>query len=54
MTHPFPPLSEQFCGNCRYFRNGACHHSPPWTDNIFPLVDPTDWCGKWVPLEERQ
>jgi hypothetical protein len=30
MKSPFPPLSQQYCGACRYRVEGQCRrHSPP-------------------------
>lgn len=58
MTSPYPPLQEQFCGNCRFRRAGVCRRHAPrpgfrecWQLLFFPEVAPTDWCGEWAPLE---
>ena len=53
----FPPLAEQQCGNCRYFRScndGRCHRSAPQIGprgSEWPKVDQRDWCGEWVQVE---
>jgi hypothetical protein len=47
----FPPLAEQSCLTCRYFRSGRCHRQPPQLGprgEQWPSVDAADWCGEWV------
>jgi len=45
--------SKTYCRDCVYFdrqsvqkTNGECHKFPP-TENGFPTVRTTDWCGLW-------
>lgn len=53
----FPPLADQSCSSCRYFRGcngGSCHRSAPQISprgSEWPTVDQRDWCGEWVQLE---
>lgn len=56
----FPPLAEQWCGNCRYSRPYAdlaiatCHRTAPQIGprgSEWPTVDRRDWCGEWVQVE---
>ena len=53
----FPPLAEQQCGNCQYFRGcnvGRCHRSAPQIGlrgSEWPTVAGGDWCGEWVQVE---
>ena len=54
----FPPLAEQSCSTCRYFRScgnaGRCHRHAPQIGprgSEWPTVDQCDWCGEWVQLE---
>ncbi len=49
------------CADCIYGRfndgpesDGTCRHSPPKGDFEFPTVDPSDWCGFFVPVDENQ
>ena len=55
----FPPLAEQSCSTCRYFRScndGRCHRSAPQIGprgSEWPKVDQRDWCGEWVQLEAQ-
>jgi hypothetical protein len=54
-----PAPSGQSCAVCQYvvmtqsyyagqMRNYySCHESPPSTENPWPDVQPTDWCGHW-------
>jgi hypothetical protein len=56
----FPPLPEQRCRNCRYFRAdldfdpdvyGRCRRHAPrqeYRGFAWPEVSPVDWCGEWV------
>ena len=62
----FPPLAEQSCQVCRYFRpdlelapseGGRCHRQPPQLGprgEQWPSVDAADWCGEWVMGEVGQ
>ena len=48
-----PSVNEQFCGACRYWRNGRCRRHAPQASSslgvaIWPLTELTDWCGEWV------
>ena len=55
-----PPPSGQSCANCQYqvlasypYAGqtrvvGPCHDNPPVADNQWPIVQPGDWCGKWM------
>ena len=53
----FPPLAEQSCSSCRYFRScndGRCHRHAPQIGprgSEWPTVDQRDWCGEWVQVE---
>ena len=61
----FPPLSEQHCCGCRYYRpeldyapqdGGQCHRHPPQIGprgGQWPEVDATDWCGEWCSREVK-
>ena len=61
----FPPLSEQRCSNCRYFRAdldarrdgySRCRRNPPQIaprGEQWPTVEPDDWCGQWVAQEDQ-
>ena len=55
----FPPLAEQSCSSCRYFRScndGRCHRHAPQIGprgSQWPTVDQRDWCGEWVQLEAQ-
>lgn len=47
-------MSEECCGNCRFWRNYACHVHPPIIkildndrDREWPTAWDYDWCGKW-------
>lgn len=58
MTTNYPPLREQMCSNCRYWRDEQCHrHAPPtaigMTQPVWPSTDSYDWCGEWAPKEEQ-
>jgi hypothetical protein len=50
---PYPPINEQFCGNCRYFRQGECRCKSPAYDwgGLWPKPPATSWCGEWAPRE---
>jgi hypothetical protein len=53
MTNPYPPIEQQICGNCRYFRNLECRRHAP-ADRFFgvwPKPLDIDWCGEWAPTE---
>lgn len=65
MTHPYPPLLEQRCSNCRYSRlhykdELTCRRNTPRFQEIdihgdtclWPVVCDTLWCGEWAPLGE--
>jgi len=53
----FPPLTQQHCHCCRYFRprpggyeGGICRRTAPQIgprDSEWPSVNPADWCGEW-------
>ena len=57
----FPPLSEQSCSGCRYFRPrpapyqaGICRRTAPQIGprgSEWPSVTPNDWCGEWAAME---
>jgi hypothetical protein len=55
----FPPLSEQRCSNCRYFRadlDARCRRNPPQIaprGSQWPWVSSDDWCGQWVAQEDQ-
>lgn len=57
----FPPLSEQCCGNCRYYlatrlHSGLCRRNPPQIGSRgeqWPSVIARDWCGEWVGEEAQ-
>lgn len=59
MSSPYPPVKEQFCGNCLYLRDGRCRRNPPVihrehlsTFGTWPKIDGSSWCGEWVAVEE--
>jgi len=48
-----PPVSEQFCATCRYWREQECRRhgplvDPDWEQGCWPPTQATDWCGEWV------
>jgi hypothetical protein len=54
-----PPLSEQFCDQCRYWRDGECRRHAPMPRKAgrvalsdWPNVQSNDWCGEWVAHDE--
>jgi len=57
----FPPLAEQSCNSCRYFRprasgyeGGRCHRHAPQIGPCgpeWPTVVAADWCGEWAAVE---
>lgn len=56
MTNP----NGEKCESCLYFRTGQCRRNPPevYTDGgipngAWPLVNETDWCGEWAPIQEE-
>ena len=60
MTHPYPPRSEQRCGNCYYHCLGNdCHRYAPRPvlgllvgyESYWPDVCDGEWCGEWAPKE---
>jgi hypothetical protein len=60
MTNPYPPPSEQICGNCFYRRDSKCRRRAPialintFGDTFWPNIDQEDWCGEWAPQEAGQ
>lgn len=44
------------CDQCRFFAVGElanrCHRYPP--PNLWPSVNPSDWCGEWQASEAAQ
>ena len=54
----YPPMNEQRCSSCRYYRPDVdfaperwyCHRHPPQLGprgGQWPEVDAADWCGEW-------
>jgi hypothetical protein len=61
MMNRYPPLREQNCGNCRYFRGGQCRRHAPrpehrehWQRWDWPKTYIDVWCGEWAPQEAGQ
>jgi hypothetical protein len=65
---PLPVAKDRKCGNCRYhvpfpaYAGDAtitCHAGRPGSDSscgnnyaVWPIVQPTDFCGEWAAKEE--
>jgi hypothetical protein len=58
----FPPMAEQSCFNCRYWRrasddnltvNLCCRHAPmPSPTHLYAARCPAvRWCGEWSPID---
>lgn len=42
-----PPLDDQSCDNCRYWKAGECRRRAPNSVQGWTSTYPTDWCGDW-------
>ena len=52
----FPPMDQQHCGNCRYYRRGNCYRNPPQIGprgSKWPTVAASDWCGEWAAMDAK-
>ena len=64
MQSPYPPVAEQRCDTCHYYRSVGdgvpfkaelcCRHAPrPGLDQHPARCPSVRWCGEWAPMENN-